>query len=552
MPDSLPKLLADRYRLLEVIGQGRQGRVWRARDEQLQRFVAVKELSAPSDPRGEEQAASCERILRETRSVAQLDHPNVIRVLDVLTADSRPWIVMELVPAQSLHEVLADAGPMPPQEAAAIGLALLGALSAAHRVGITHRDVKPSNVLVAADGRVLLTDFGLVPEHGDGNGGDQAADLWALGATLYTAVEGRPVYDGPTPAAAFAALTSQPPPRPAQAGALAPALDGLLRSNPAERINQAQASALLRRALNSMNAGTRPDGPPARSALPALARSARTRTGLAATATPVPATRDTTPGLSEGTSPVSPTATTKPPGARIAVHRRRRRTPLLTGAATVLVALGVGIGSALSPSAAGTHDTPSAGTAAATTPQATATSGSTPTPAAGPTSRVTPSAARPAPSLSAVDRSPVASGEPASPAADGQPNPTRRNLALRRPAQASSIESEPWAAAFAVDGDPLSRWGSAFGTDPQWISIDLGGYWTVTEVRLSWEAAHATAYRVEFSRDGSMWSTAYSTDRGSGGTVTIPVGGKTARYVRMVGTARNSQYGYSLYELEVR
>ncbi|WP_170212846.1 serine/threonine protein kinase [Catellatospora citrea] len=282
MHDSSKKLLAYRYQLLDVIGQGGQGRVWRARDEYLQRFVAIKELLAPAHLTEQERKATRDRSLREARAVAQLSHPNVIQVYDVIPHQGEPWIVMELVRARSLHQVLAADGPISVQRAADIGLALLGALSAAHRAGILHRDVKPANVLLADDGRVLLTDFGLAthqsadssvtrtgmvvgspaylaPERVGGDRGGPAADLWALGATLFTAVEGRLVFDRPSPAATIAALVTEQPPRPARAGALAPVLEGLLQKDPDQRIDAERAEALLRTALDA----TRHDSPPA-------------------------------------------------------------------------------------------------------------------------------------------------------------------------------------------------------------------------------------------------------------------------------------------------
>ncbi|GAB4057352.1 protein kinase domain-containing protein [Catellatospora paridis] len=297
MHDSSKKLLAYRYQLLDVIGQGGQGRVWRARDEYLQRFVAIKELLAPAHLTEEERKATRDRSLREARAVAQLSHLNVIQVYDVIPHQGEPWIVMELVRARSLHQVLAADGPISARRAADIGLALLGALSAAHRAGILHRDVKPANVLLADDGRVLLTDFDLAthqsadssvtrtgmvvgspaylaPERVGGDRGGPAADLWALGATLFTAVEGRLVFDRPSPAATIAALVTEQPPRPVRAGALAPVLEGLLQKDPDRRIDAEQAEALLRTAV----AAARHESPPA----------AQPRTGEATGANPAP------------------------------------------------------------------------------------------------------------------------------------------------------------------------------------------------------------------------------------------------------------------------
>ncbi|RKE10540.1 F5/8 type C domain-containing protein [Catellatospora citrea] len=147
---------------------------------------------------------------------------------------------------------------------------------------------------------------------------------------------------------------------------------------------------------------------------------------------------------------------------------------------------------------------------------------------------------------------PNAATPTAPPPATGRPNTSARNLAAGRPVTASSAEDGARSPSLAVDGDITSRWGSAFGSDPQWISVDLGAVWSVSDIRLSWEAAYATAYRVEVSRNGSDWSTAFTTAAGSGGLVDIALSPVPARYVRVFGTSRNSIYGYSLYELEVR
>jgi hypothetical protein len=244
------------------------GRVWKARDEVLHRDVAIKELVPPSGLTEHERQEMRERSLREARAIARLDHNNVVRVFDVLRVDVDPWIVMEFVPSRSLSQVLSSEGPMPPARAAEIGLDVLAALRAAHRAGVLHRDVKPANVLLGENGRVVLTDFGLATAPGDsamtqtgvvlgtpsylapervteGAVGPEA-DLWSLGAMLFTAVEGRSPYGRSSPVATLAALATEPPPTPAHAGPLTPLLDGLLRRDPTERINADVADDLLR------------------------------------------------------------------------------------------------------------------------------------------------------------------------------------------------------------------------------------------------------------------------------------------------------------------
>ncbi len=261
-------LLAARYRLLEPVGRGGMGTVWRARDELLDRDVAVKEVRLPLVLDEDLRAELCARTEREGRATAMVAHPSVITIFDVITEDDRPWIVMELLKAQSLEELVRREGPLPPRQVAEIGRQVLGALRAVHAKGILHRDVKPSNVLVTED-RAVLTDFGLAAVEGDksitqagivlGSAGyiapervlgakaSPAADLWSLGATLYTAVEGRGLHGRRTAAAALAALTSGAPIPMERAGPLAPVLRGLLQIDPAARIDSVRAALILSR-----------------------------------------------------------------------------------------------------------------------------------------------------------------------------------------------------------------------------------------------------------------------------------------------------------------
>ncbi|MEV6350403.1 serine/threonine protein kinase [Actinoplanes sp. NPDC051851] len=259
--------IAERYRLVGQLGQGGMGRVWAARDELLGRDVAVKELVPPPGIPASERADLRERAIREARAIARLDHPNVVRVFDVVFYDSDPWIVMELVPSRSLFDTVRDEGPMPPDQVARIGLGVLAALGAAHRAGLLHRDVKPGNVLLADDGRVVLTDFGLATASGDAGmtstgvilGSPQylaperaldgemgpATDLWSLGATLYAAVEGRPPYVRSSPMATLAALATELPDPPERAGELRHVLAALLQRDPSRRADAETARRLL-------------------------------------------------------------------------------------------------------------------------------------------------------------------------------------------------------------------------------------------------------------------------------------------------------------------
>ncbi|MET8835556.1 protein kinase [Micromonospora sp. NPDC004540] len=279
MSNPLPQLVADRYRLISPLGQGGMGRVWKARDEVLHRDVAIKELVPPPSLTPEERREMRERSLREARAIARLNNINVVRIFDVLRTDGDPWIVMEYVASKSLQDTIAEDGPVSPAKAVEIGLGVLGALKAAHKAGIMHRDVKPGNVLLGNDGRVVLTDFGLAtipgdpnvtrtgmvlgspayiaPERAkDGTAGPEA-DLWSLGATLYAAVEGKSPYARPSAIATLAALATEPLPPPKNAGPLKPVLQGLLRKDPEERITAEVAERMLRKA-----AGRRAKGIP--------------------------------------------------------------------------------------------------------------------------------------------------------------------------------------------------------------------------------------------------------------------------------------------------
>ncbi|MEV6599867.1 serine/threonine-protein kinase [Actinoplanes sp. NPDC051346] len=264
----VPIGLAGRYRLGRSLGVGGMGQVWIARDEILDRDVAVKEIVLPADLLAMERDAVHLRMLQEARAAARLSHPNVAQVYDVIEHDGRSWIVMEYVPSRSLQQVLRDDGPLEPRLAAVLGLELLDALEAAHDAGVRHRDVKPANVLLSEDGRVVLTDFGIAsiegdsvittgselvlgspqymsPERARSGIAEPASDLWSLGATLYAAVEGRSPFERPSPVETLTALAVDEPDPPRRAGALRPVLDGLLRKNPAERIDAAETRRRL-------------------------------------------------------------------------------------------------------------------------------------------------------------------------------------------------------------------------------------------------------------------------------------------------------------------
>ena len=266
------RLIAGRYRLLSKLGHGGMGTVWRAKDETVDREVAVKEPRVPDHLPERERANAYERMRREARAAARLDHPAVVNVHDVAVVDGRPWIVMELVQGRSLGDVLQE-GTLGARDAARIGLEVLGALEAAHAAGILHRDVKPDNVMLGRHDRVVLTDFGIAQIEGETNLTDTggfvgspeyiapervlgqrpgpASDLWSLGVVLYAATEGvSPFRRSNTPATLQSVLNAEPAAPAAARGPLAEAINGLLQKDPSRRPDAARTRALLERAAN--------------------------------------------------------------------------------------------------------------------------------------------------------------------------------------------------------------------------------------------------------------------------------------------------------------
>ena len=290
------RVIAGRYNLQHPIGRGAMGVVWRARDQILDRDVAVKEVVISSLLGEEERRNAYKRTLREARTAARLSHRGLVAVYDVAEEDGRPWIVMELVPSRSLDQVLTVEGRLPSLRVARIGQQLLSALAAAHIAGVLHRDVKPSNVLIATDRtgtgwdeRAVLTDFGIAQFEGDPRltqtgmvmgspgftaperirGGDAtpASDLWSLGATLFAAVEGRGPYEQRGGAiTTMSAIINEDAPVAAHAGRLAPVIEALLRRDPSSRPTAPAAARMFAYVLPLLSAAE-PEppaaGPPA-------------------------------------------------------------------------------------------------------------------------------------------------------------------------------------------------------------------------------------------------------------------------------------------------
>ncbi|WP_433255642.1 protein kinase domain-containing protein [Streptosporangium sp. CA-135522] len=327
-------IIGARYRLLEHIGHGGMGTVWRARDEVLGRDVAVKEVIPSPDLTGPEREVFTVRTLREARAAGRIGHPGVATVYDVIEENGRPWIVMQLVDSRTLGAVVREDGPLPPARAAQIGLEVLGALLAAHAAGVLHRDVKPDNVLLSKDGRAVLTDFGIAvlegdssvtrtgaligtpafiaPERASGGPAEFASDLWSLGVTLYMAVEGRSPFERAHPLATLSAVMHQEPAPLRFAGSLGPVIFGLLRKDPAQRMSAQEVLIHLRAIVN----GTEPQ-PTAPIALPSSAAAA------AVPAQPGPSAR---PADRAATDPV-------------AASSRRRRRPAVAGLAAAVLAI---------------------------------------------------------------------------------------------------------------------------------------------------------------------------------------------------------------------
>ncbi|AGM03497.1 serine/threonine-protein kinase [Amycolatopsis keratiniphila] len=273
-PGDEKRVVAGRYRLRSVIGSGSMGTVWSAYDEFLHRPVAVKEVRLPPGVPASQADELRERTLREARAIAVLSHPNVIILHDVARENDEPFVVMELLPSRSLAHILRDHGPLTVEQAAAVGIAVASALEAAHAAGITHRDVKPGNVLVAGDGRIKLTDFGIArnvseatmtrtgmmlgspayiaPEVASGGAVVPAADLWGLGATLFAAIEGSPPYDADgDPLETVGKVVNGKVPKPGP-GPLADVIGALMKKEPSKRITLRE----VRRRLYPLQAKT--------------------------------------------------------------------------------------------------------------------------------------------------------------------------------------------------------------------------------------------------------------------------------------------------------
>ena len=274
-----PRVVAGRYALLSELGRGGMGVVWRAQDQVIGRQVAIKELRLPD---AESAAVFSERALREVRTGGRLNDPAVVTVYDVVTDGGTTFIVMELVDAPTLADLVRQRGPLPAPQVALIGERVLSALQAAHAAGIVHRDVKPANIMVLADGRVKLTDFGIAhaiddprltttgmivgspafmaPERVQGREAMPESDLWSLGTALFFAVEGTVAFERSTTAATLHAIMTEVPYLTRGQGPLAAAILGLLVAQPEARLTAVQAQNLLATAASQGMPRTPPSG----------------------------------------------------------------------------------------------------------------------------------------------------------------------------------------------------------------------------------------------------------------------------------------------------
>src|ERR1700712_1427130 len=261
------RLLGGRYRLERVVGKGAMGRVWAAHDELLNRPVAIKEVDFPPGMPASEVDQLAQRTMREARAVASVSDPHVVTIYDMLSLPHGPAIVMEMLTARSLSEILNVDGPMTDSDAATVGLSVASGLMAAHSAGITHRDVKPGNVLICTNGRIKLTDFGIArstgeqsitatglllgspayisPEVASGRAADPRTDAWGLGAMLFACMQGVPPYDRGTPMATLTAVVQDPVPPHPRSGRLSGIIRGLLVKDPAARMSVAAAHQAL-------------------------------------------------------------------------------------------------------------------------------------------------------------------------------------------------------------------------------------------------------------------------------------------------------------------
>ena len=529
------RTLAGRYLLGDRLGRGGMGTVWRARDRMLDREVAVKELSVGHLSEEDLQVVQS-RMKQEARAAARIRHPGVITVHDVLEQDGKPWIVMELVNGRSLAERIEQDGLLSPAEAAGVGAQVLAALRQGHRAGVIHRDVKPANVLLEhGTGRVVLTDFGIATFEGDSaltRPGDvigspdylapeqvqsarpgPASDLWGLGATLYTAIEGQSPFRRDSPLSTLAAVVSEPLPEPAHAGPLTPLLRALLSKQPEDRPEAAEAI----RVLESVAAGDAPTGEPGRSeptpdtAAPDTAAPDDGRDSEAGGQRP---TRQlTAPDATTAQRAATATAPAPPSGGHRRQRRRSRAWPVACGLAVVLAACGI----AFEVGHQGAGHSAAGGRPSA--PRTATSTASAPAPPPGYTLRQDPAGfsfplpttgrpwVRTADGLSAIRYTPdgqdhlltfgVTPGQGITPVQHAQ-QMAEEVVATSRTYRLVSLETD------TVKGDPGARWEFTFSQ-----SID-GALQRRHAIEQFYKDSSGTEYAIYLACPESDWSTGYA------------------------------------------
>ena len=418
-----PRSIAGRYLVDRAVGRGGMGTVWLCRDELLGRQVAVKQVGAMPG----ETTSDVARALREARSSAALNHPHVVAIYDAVEDESGNWLVMEYVPSRTLAEIIAEEGALEPARVARLGAQAAEGLAAAHARGTVHRDVKPSNLLVTDDDHVKITDFGISRTHGDveltrtglvtgtpsylspeaarGERGGPASDVWALGATLWTAVEGvGPYADRDNPLAVLNAIVSEPTPVPPHGGPLADPVTRMMDHDPGARPTMGTIAA-------SLHAIHRDAAPPAASTdATATARTVPAAAAVAGVAAePAEASEDVEPvePAEPATEPATGPGTSPPPPPEDERAGRRRVGWVLVAAVLLVLLLG---GVVWQLGRGGTE--PVAGPAADPTPtpseSPSATPTDEPTPSEEPETSAPPSTTAPAspdPTTSAPSRS---------------------------------------------------------------------------------------------------------------------------------------------------
>ncbi len=363
-----PALLAARYRMVRLVGSGGMGAVWEAWDERLERRVAVKLLHRPSGLSAEEADLASVRAMREARITARLYHPHAVQVYDVIEHEGQPCLIMQFIPSITLSALLAEGGPLQPEEAAQVGAEVASALAAAHSVGIVHRDVKPGNILIADDGAALISDFGiaralgdatlttsgmvhgtpayLAPEVARGSDSNFASDVFSLGSTLYAAIEGRPPFGADQNSIALlhrVAAGEFPPPE--RCGPLTPIVLDMLVADPdirpsmrkiadrlAEFAGQGRANAMVKTATVTMPVEATGGGQPSPS-MPTVAEGSQ--------ASPATSFGQNAAVLSSSKTPEHSDAGPSTSLGQDSAHPRRNRG--LAAAVAVLALLGIGI-----------------------------------------------------------------------------------------------------------------------------------------------------------------------------------------------------------------